>query len=259
MQEWYYYFTCCPPVLLDNALSDEMVGVNNTTATVTRHCSDPINVSNEEMVIGNNTTLCMDIIERPNPRLMFGLFGSGVICCDSESEDNNTEEEERNYLNDIDCVQFSRNIDFRPAYQHNVYDSIAPIYCRNQDEYHEFKYPRIIDDPSVVNLLSSYGIPYECCKTESNPLVLPFVKDTAFAWTIYPQIVVSILAIIVCIIVIFALTLPLWKRIIRSERDGNTRSTTRTPSPEPSYSNYNLYIVYLLIPDLLLNVSETFS
>ena len=131
-----------------------MVGVNNTTATVTRHCSDPIHVSNEEMVIGNNATLlCMDNIERPNPRLMFGLFGSGVICCDSESEDNNTEEEKRNYLNDIDCVQFRRNNGFRPAYQHNFYEAITPIYCHNQDEYHEFKYPRIIDDPSVVNLL----------------------------------------------------------------------------------------------------------
>ena len=258
IQERYYYFTCCPPVP-DVVLSDKMVGIDNNATNVTRHCSDPFDVSDEEIIISTNTTLCIDNVERPYPRTMAGTVGD-VMCCDSNIENNNTEEE-RNYLNDIDCVQFRNNHDFRPAYQINFYGMIAPIYCHNQDEYHEFKYPRIINDPSAVALLSNNnrGILYECCKRESYPPILPFVKDTAFATTIYPQIAISIVAVVVCAIVIIALTPPLWETILCNKREGTSQSTIQSSSQEPSYSSYNLYLVYLNIPDLLLNVSEKMS
>ena len=93
--------------------------------------------------------------------------------------------------------------------------------------------------------------------------------------TVYPLIVVSTIAVFVCLLLILALLIPLFlnlKKKMKQTRDEiankstRTRSTTRTNSNTsvnrrqqntsvPSYGSYDLYLVYLAIPDLILNIT----
>jgi hypothetical protein len=56
----------------------------------------------------------------------------------------------------------------------------------------------------------------------------------------YAIIAISSIAVIFCMLLIIALLIPLLKDL-------------NTPS-EPAFSSYNLYLIYLAIPDLLLNL-----
>jgi hypothetical protein len=88
------------------------------------------------------------------------------------------------------------------------------------------------------------------------------------------QIVISAIAVISCMVLIIALMIPLSILLLRDLRKRYTdrtasagtipgttiRSTGRrtrsqpTTTVEPAYSSYNLYLVYIAIPDLMLNL-----
>jgi hypothetical protein len=98
-------------------------------------------------------------------------------------------------------------------------------------------------------------------------------------YTLYAQIAISAIAVISCMVLIIALTIPLIIPLLRefntqryeaknarqsagsiigtgatTRSSGRSSRTRATVSTEPAYSSYNLYLVYLAIPDLMLNL-----
>ena len=243
-----HYFTCCPP----NLLFDD---ANHTS--VRRHCSNQTTV-----VDSNNTMICEDH-NRPYPRPMknkvnnepgaYGIvkdnFNESHICCDSmintTSSDNN---QTTNFLNDIECVPYQNANDYEITYMlGNLYGRIRPIRkggC-NESEI-GFQY------------LNKQG---ECCKKKPKKTI-QFVDDIYFKTTVYPQIILSSVAVMACTILIVALLLPLWVHLrVKSAAANVTASTTRATNRRlqqvataSTYTGYNLYLVYLAIPDFFLNL-----
>ena len=140
---------------------------------------------------------------------------------------------------------------------YNAYGDIHAMECGLSD----FPYPKMVD---VSNHNTSYSI-YECCKT--GPRSPPFVQDSVFKMTIYPQIAVSSISTFFSLVLILALLIPFGVQL-------KTHGTTTTPTTraqqrlrrstlsrcseistvEKSYSSYNMYLAYLSVPDLILNM-----
>ena len=268
----YNYFTCCPPDLPKKV-------------NVTRHCSNPTtsfyqgtdgdnnnnSSSNSSSSSSSSSTIHCKDKNRPYPRQM-ASWGEreSFLCCDSILEyttANNQEATNANYLNDTQCVPF---IDkrFISSVSINLYGNIQPITCdANQGIYSNFRFPQKIEKNN------SYGTyVYECCKTGTT--LPPFIEDYAFNTSIYPQIIISSIAVCSCTLLILALIIPLFlylkKRAERalytstmidiSAPHSTCTSTTTSrdrahqPLPEPPYNSFVLYLVYLALPDLMLNM-----
>jgi len=93
---------------------------------------------------------------------------------------------------------------------------------------------------------------WECCKT--GPAANPFVQDTTFKITVYPQIVLSSIAVFSCLIVIVGLLLPLFSEQSQQRIQQTNSSRRNRGRNEQNYSTYNLYLVYLAFPDFILNI-----
>ena len=247
----YQYYTCCPPDLPPNNF------------TVSRHCSNSLSISindannnakyvDETDLIHNSTIICEEE-KRPYPRKManWGKMES-FVCCDSIVEPTNNKIID--FVDETECVPFSDEY-YLPSIVGNFYGIIHPISCNNKGIYSEFQFPRIVEE--------TYH--YECCKTGSK--TPPFLQDATFKWSIYPQIAVSIISMISCMILIIALLIPLWlhaRNIYKESTNTNTNTrlhvnrsrptnTNTNASTDPPFSGYNLYLIYLAIPDLILN------
>jgi len=253
----YHYFTCCPPDLPINT-------------TVSRHCS------NTSLVINETTDICENNTQ-PRRMASYGDIES-FVCCDSSILENTTNNNTTSFLNNTECVPFYDDT-YSPTIAKNTYGHLQKVYCDNKGIYIDFKYPRKVKSDN------QYGIfHYECCKIESTELP-PFIRNSAFNKTIYPQIVISTIAVLLCLLLIVALSIPLFlhlknkreqttgaitststsRRIQRSLRTtSSTRPTTATNNTRtnrrqqnvtvPTYGSYNLYLIYLAIPDLILNI-----
>ncbi|OEU09689.1 hypothetical protein FRACYDRAFT_247946 [Fragilariopsis cylindrus CCMP1102] len=254
----YQYYTCCPPHLPPNNF------------IVSRHCSNSssifindANKAEETGIIHNSTIICEDK-KRPYPRKManWGKMES-FVCCDSiiEPTDNKT----INFVDETECVPFSDE-NYLASTVGTSYGLIIPMSCNNKGIYSEFQFPKIVDQtvsPSFYH--------YECCKTGSK--TLPFLQNATFKWTIYPQIAVSIISVISCMVLIIALLIPLGlyaRKTYEESTNTNTSTSTNTntrscvnrsrptntnanASTDPPFSGYNLYLIYLAIPDMILN------
>ena len=153
---------------------------------------------------------------------------------------------------------FNENYD-EANIESNAFGAIWPLACNHPDT--GFIHPNYIED-------SGRGTRYECCKSSHDEVTGPYITDSAFNGTIYPQIVFSTIACICCTILIIALLIPLVKHLLPRTRATTQRTspamatTTRTIANTPStttsrksdYSTYNLYLIYLCVPDLILNV-----
>jgi hypothetical protein len=162
----------------------------------------------------------------------------------------------------------------------DVYGHIFPISCNNKGIYSEFQFPRLVEKTNP------YGIQYyKCCKTGSK--TDPYVQNNSFKITVYPQIAVSAVAVLSLFILITALIIPLCLHVLRGNGDltkNNTTSNTSSSqyssqiissekrptltehpttgsyrrssqgSIQTPFSGYNLYLVYLAIPDIILNI-----
>lgn len=225
--EQLHYFTCCPPTIL----------LLPTDKPKQRHCSDPIVIDDESniSISDNNVTGCNDI--QPYMRMMKNntvsdsvTGGKSIIesymCCDmiiDEYNNNGT----TNFLNITECVPYF-DTGYREAYALNSYASLHPLVCVEPEIDFDFQFPKYIDG-------STY---YECCKTQHKG-TQSFVQDRSFYATLYPQIVLSSLAVLSCTILIIALLVPLVAHLKEPSRN--------------NYSSYTLYLVYLAIPDLAFN------
>ena len=249
----FHYFTCCQPDLLLPSYIN-----------FSRHCFDPIINSNNN----NNNNETVDICEnitKPYIRKMASVGPKeSSMCCDSVSNNNTIF-----YLNDTECVPFQDKI-YSPTVAKNRYGFLDKVSCDNNGIYIDFQYPRKIEKENNL-----YGIfYYECCKKESTQLPL-YIQDSTFKSSIYPLMVVSAIAILLCVLLIVALLIPLFLNLNKKrERTTNAntttssnRTTTRTRSKNitranrrqpnttvPTYSGYVLYLIFLAFPDLIMNI-----
>ena len=254
------YYTCCPPDLPPNNF------------TVSRHCSNSssifINDANNDAnnaeetdLIHNSTIICEDE-KRPYPRKMAN-FGRRemFVCCDSIIEPTNNKT--INFVDEIECVPFSDE-HYLPANVGSFYGIIAPISCNNKGIYSEFQFPRIVNESIYPSMYH-----FECCKTGSE--TPPYINNSRFKLTVYPQIAVSAIAVLSLLLLITALSIPLWLHARKIyEKSTNTYTSTNTnarsrvnrsrptntntnASTDLPFSGYNLYLIYLAIPDMILN------
>ena len=294
----YYYFTCCPPTL--PALS------------LQRHCSNATrirvdhltNSSNKTQHMMNTTMNCTNDPQRSYPRIMnthYGnigeqLFGA-YMCCDSPSPSLSsssasilTPRHGKNYLDDIECVPYVDDAFVTGSFK-NMYGGLLAVQCNVTN----FTHPNILLDSGNNKIINGWNNNhvnhYECCQTRNDTTSSgSFLQDSAFALSVYPQIVMSSIAIVFCLVFILALSIPLVLPILpkikedkrrrrceqqqeeevaeieemersgsRDENRGMSAKRRRrggTPAPviTTSYSTYNLYLVYLAIPDFINNV-----
>lgn len=221
------YFTCCPP---------DLSAENNN---VTRHCSNPVAITDDNN--NNISMICNDDVRqhsrqmKPNMDLFSGQLVQSYMCCDSIMvNDSNTTTD---FLDETQCVPYHDEF-YRSLLLRNKYSVIAAITCDFSDGEFQFSRSVEIDDP-----LSTV---YECCKT--GPALPPFIQDSAFKLTIYPIITFYSIAAVSSIILILALSVPLLIEL----KNGTAQLSQRTGRRiEPGFSPYNLYLVYLAIPDLI--------
>jgi hypothetical protein len=153
------------------------------------------------------------------------------------------------YLEERDCVHFQNTVSA------NQYGVIDPAICKSENG---FDFPRIIG-----SIIHSNFYNYECCKTKEGGST-PFIKDYLFKITVYPQIAISAIAVILSMVLIIALLIPLLGNLIKQSTNSSAgaiistnarapRAATATAT-EPAYSCYNFYLVYFAIPDLILSL-----
>ena len=190
------YYTCCPPDL------------SADTTAVTRDCSDPTTMDDN----ANISLVCNDIDTRQYPRPMktnhhiqptlnHMITETSYMCCDSIIPDD--ENKTTNFLDETECVPYHDDVSYGNQLGQNHGGRIAPRFCNFQDD--DFRFPR----PLATN--DSLSINYKCCKT--GPALPPFVQDSAFKLTVYPQIVVSSIAAISCIVLILGLLIPFFMQL----------------------------------------------
>ena len=248
--ESWQYFTCCPPIL---------DGFHNDTI-LRRHCSNPVVEHNT-----THTSACKANAIQPHARQMKDSLASvydakedlvtfnnvkSFICCDTIIEINNSSSNNSTiqFLDDIECVPYFSSI-YREATIHpNRFGQLYPVFCYDPEP--GFRYPNYYSNGGgVINT-------YECCKT-SNETILPCIEDTAFYATLIPQIILSALAGVLCTILVMALLLPLIEHLKEQARNGPSRTATISSASAQStgnFSTYNMYLLYLALPDLALNV-----
>jgi hypothetical protein len=219
------YFTCCPP---------DLSAENN----VTRHCSNPVATTDDN---NNISMICNDDVRqhsrqmKPNMDLFSGQLVQSYMCCDSIiANDSNTTTD---FLDETQCVPYHDEF-YRSLLLRNKYSAIAAITCDFSDG--EFQFSRRVE---IYDPLSTV---YECCKT--GPALPPFIQDSAFKLTIYPIIAFYSIAAVSSIILILGLSIPLLIQLKNGTAQLSQRTSRRT---EPGFSPYNLYLVYLAIPDLI--------
>lgn len=232
------YYTCCPPQYQIDVAAQ-------------RHCSEP----NE--LVGESTNLTCDsnsLLKYPRRMKPFysGFSYDSIsenysemqeekyICCDSLVDEN----VETNFLDEIDCVprcfEDSRD-DFMQCLNTNSYGKLQAMVCASDDV---FIFPRRVHTESFLddqNMTSDLTL-YECCKNKSDTTG-PFIQDAAFNLTVWPQIVLSLLAVVFSLVLITGLSVSLRKQW-----------RTRSSKSKQGFNGYNFYLVLLAVPDMVLNL-----
>jgi hypothetical protein len=268
----YQYYTCCPP--------DVPIDIN-----IDRHCTNSSSIfdaskGNEDGHLHDHSLMICEDENRPYLRKMenYGARES-IVCCDFNIDQSNNIT--NGFLDVTECVPF-RNEKYMPSWAGDIYGHIFPISCNNNGIYNEFQFP------SLVKKTNEYGIQYyECCKTGSK--TPPFIHNSKFKLTVYPQIAVSAIAVLSSLLLVTALLIPLWLHVVGENHESTNKNTTTNSSTSqnstqilssrnrptltqhntsigsyrrtssqgsilPCFSGYNLYLVYLAFPDMILNI-----
>ena len=178
------------------------------------------------------------------------------------------------FLDDIECVPY-RNDFLEKAIIQNTYGHIFVRKCN-------FDVGSSMDSFTSPRIDTNFPSKYECCKNTvvtAAVAVEPFLVDTAFRMTVYPQIIVSSMAVICCLIIILGLLIPFivgientkntsrWKKktddctgastVIRStiaaRRASAAGASNKNSRTAVIYNPYNMYLCFLAVPDLILN------
>jgi len=218
----YTYFTCCPPDI-------------STEIQIARNCSNPfvddvfefatddgIDDDSIGMMLCSNDT-------RSYPRRMKSNRFTSYMCCDSGSDENKTID----FLDDTECV----------PYHNELYEQMYTSKASCNFPVGEFQFPHIISEARGI---------WKCCKTRPAPPILQ--EDYEFKMTMYPQIAISFIAVVSCVIMILGLSIPLLMQFKNQKTQRTQQTHQRARGLETRYSTYNLYLVYLAIPNLVLNL-----
>ena len=226
------YYTCCPPDF-------------PSELPVRRHCSDSATFPNT----GNLT--CDHASTLKYPREMKTQYNFNAtntsktdtyVCCDSEIDKRN--KTEIDYLDETECIPICYANDLsRCMVQSNRFGRLEAMVCSHEDNI--FNYPRKVE---VQTFEFDYGKPksidftlYECCRTKTDG---PFVKDYGFNITVWPQLVVSSLALLFSTVLISGLSIGMIKK---------SRNLRRRQHQQQRINGFNYYLILLTIPDLVLN------
>jgi hypothetical protein len=193
------------------------------------------------------------------------------VCCDEDltSIDIISTTANKNFLDEVDCIPVCSEGDVNDCIVNNKYGLLYPMTCEND----VFRYPHILHTQSVT--IESKGTRkytlFECCKTPTScdgggGGDGPFIQDCVFNITVWPQIVISSIALICCVILITGILSSILKKQIkeiRRRRRLRSRQTTtrrgrggreRFGQQQQQYNGYNFYLVLLAIPEIVLNV-----
>lgn len=280
------YFTCCPPVLPRSSLISSIGATRQCSDPVRVGADDS---TNPDIACDNQDTHKQPKKMNPATIKSFNPIGTlravetidFFLCCD-DSLSTTVDEDAGNatailHTNDLDeeeveCVPY-RNDLYEPATVQNRIGAIEEVSCNLEG----FSVPRLIDDDGG----SSSPQRYQCCA--NGTAMPPFVQDSIFASNTYPIIALNCIAALASGIVVVALLIPLFLQLKdgsyqrEQHRTGRQQSSslqapsslwrsshtsapqTTPPRPPstlprdkaPSFSTYNLYLVYLALPDLL--------
>jgi len=134
----------------------------------------------------------------------------------------------------------------------NTFGNVQMMNCYND----VYQYPQIT---MIVGNMATY----ECCQEQPSNSTSPFViSSTAYQATIWTQFALALVASCMSLLLIVAVgrSLCLARTNNKSQSVSRGRRTTA-----PNYSSYNLYLIFLAIPDLMYNlfmlgiVSESFD
>uniref|UniRef100_A0A7S4ENL7 G-protein coupled receptors family 1 profile domain-containing protein n=1 Tax=Pseudo-nitzschia australis TaxID=44445 RepID=A0A7S4ENL7_9STRA len=296
------YFTCCPP---DRKLSENLQ----------RHCSDPITIPVTQTIETSTEKIAVESALRmpctkgtirrdmktyvdtstANDPYKSRIETTSFMCCDTIIDEDEQTRATTDFLSDYtECVPYHDEF-YTEGKAINYYGRIHEMSCgdisKNNNRDSWFPRPKSIEWNHTYDC-DCKPLAYQCCRT--GPAMPPFVKDAALYKTIYPQLVLSSAAAVVCIILALSLLMPLvtppedntgsrrfsfgssitsrfsssmsrpsssrfsFTSIQRaSEQRASIRMSSSTGRPNRSasrYSTYNLYLVYLAIPDLLYNL-----
>jgi len=251
------HFTCCPPN--DDALSLEARNGN-------RKCSDPI------IAPSNSTGICEGQGTRKYPIQMNtrGYLGaflpdfSSFLCCDSDENQNDT----TSFINDTECIPYHFDEMF---HYYNLRFPNVPAKYSQAACYGEFgsnfPVPRPLDNATLYDFDTSYK--YQCCRS-GTPLP-PYVQDTTFWTTTAIPFAFFCISAIASLFVMMGLGFPLLTQLVTGTYESGTSNTRRGTNRgsassgrnrgsssgrragSPSYSTYNLYLVYLAFPDFFIS------
>jgi hypothetical protein len=250
-----YYYTCCPPNL-----------PNVTTATnIMRHCGDPIPVQQQQTTEDSQGAACQGNEKFPFPRNV--TFANGnedmYVCCDDsllldDDGNDNDNETTTNFLNEVECVPYYCDDPHRrDCVVDNNWGRLEPMDCDSTNSVFQY--------PSIVRTIGK-GTLFECCRTESSGTIYFDTTSTGFKATIYVQLTISAIGLIVTLTIFLSLILPpivhgrkrresnAINRQGASDRHGVARQTSaasRQRQQQLRFNAYDLYIVFLTIPDMI--------
>ncbi|OEU07761.1 expressed integral membrane protein [Fragilariopsis cylindrus CCMP1102] len=273
------YYTCCPP---EPKQTDEDNNNNNVDGNAhyyteieeppTRHCENSQYLDETKENAWNVTSWC----EAPSSYYPYGRAMTNVpgiplsyMCCDQELTIIDDDEEEGSSISNIfnpnpDCVQDMFCESCTVITTNNYYFGNLPTTGSVMNCYNDiYQYPQII-----IN--TGHTVKYECCSVSSNSTTSSngsfiILNSTAFQATIWTQFVLALLSTIISVLLIVAISLPLYRNKNNNKETNNKSSTKNNNnrrkkrakinnSGSPDYSSYNLYLIFLSIPDLLFNL-----
>ena len=273
-----FYYTCCLPSNEDgnnnHPSTNSNSSSNNNDSSATRpsnerHCSNPItleekNSSNKPLCEGNGNS------SRTRPRNITKVIGhiDSYLCCDlslpsSANSISSSINKSKNFLDDeMDCVPYFCGDVHYNCISNNHYGHLEVMKCQQQQSNNSdaiFRFPRIV---------ATHGndVRFECCRTGSDTEILA-MNTTAFQLTFWLEFVVAFITLMMSSVLMIALLIPIlskyWScRCRRSSptpstpsslnRQGNNR-TGITTTQQQGDNTYNLYLVFLALPDVVVN------
>jgi hypothetical protein len=258
----FSYYTCCPPGYLNNTKNCGITATTNTSSitpsppeTIQRRCSDPIQLYEE-----NDTMTCdidglNDIVRYPVARddvqVSTAVFES-YICCDTRPLDL-LQSNDRRFFSENECLPCNAFDDqLNACFIDNVYGQLWAMVCNDPGK------TWIHIHQVTSNTPSAELVVFECCKTAANSTNSigdgPLVQDLPFRQTVYTQICFSSVALAFSLSLFLGLSHSMVSKS-RQTTDGNQRRRRRQATvSQQDYTCYNLYLVYLAVPDIFLNI-----
>jgi hypothetical protein len=241
------YYTCCPPDFLSEL-------------PVKRHCSDSVTFPNT-----GNLTACDLASTLKYPREMKTQYNynatntDSYTCCDNQIDVRN--ETGTDYLDETECVPTCYANDLIDCIvTGNSFGHLVPMVCNNEDSL--FIFPRRVKTQTIEydygKTKSDDFTLYECCRTKTDG---PFIIDYGFKITVWPQLVVSFLALLFSAVLISGISIGMIKESrrgtgssLRQLQGRSRRQQQQQQQGYNGYNGYNYYLILLTIPDSVLNV-----